>query len=103
MATHHYIVAQHAFAVNIPDGDTGIAMPSYEPYAVEADDARELLFTLTVDDAFYPSEKGELIGEFDCGAADFGVYRLSDGTYQMLLSPPGGDYCGLLQAAPVRL
>lgn len=100
MATHHYIVAQHAFAVNIPDGDIGIAMPSYEPFAVEADDARELLFTLTVDDAFYPSEKGELIGEFDCGAADFGVYRLSDGTYQMLLSPPGGDYCGLLQAAP---
>ena len=69
MATHHYIVAQHAFAVNIPDGDTGIAMPSYEPFAVEADDARELLFTPTVDDAFYPSENGELIGEFDCGAA----------------------------------
>lgn len=100
MATHHYIVAQHAFAVNIPDGEKGIAMPSYEPFAVEADEARKLLFTLTVDDAFYPSEKGELIGEFDCGAADFGVYRMADGTYQMLVSLPGGEYCGLLQASP---
>ena len=100
MATHHYIVAQHAFAVNILDGETGIALPSYEPFAVEADDARELLFTLTVDDAFYPSAKGELIGEFDCGAADFSVHRMTDGTYQMLICPPGGKYCGLLQAAP---
>lgn len=100
MATHYYIVAQHAFAINIPDGDTGIAMPSYEPFAVKADEARELLFTLTVDDAFYPSKKGELIGEFDCGAADFSVHRMADGTYQMLVSPPGGEYCGLLQAAP---
>lgn len=100
MTTYHYIVAQHAFAINIPSGETGIDMPSYKPFAVEAGKAGELLFSLTVDDAFYPSEKGELIGEFDCGAADFAVHRLADGAYQMLVSPPGGEYCGLLQTSP---
>lgn len=95
---HYYTVADHTFAVGMPEGESGIAMPSYEPFV--ADGAERLLFRLSVDDTFYPSEKGELIGDFDCGAADFGVYRLADGAYQMLISPPGGDYCGLLQASP---
>ncbi len=100
MAKHFYMVAQHTFSISLPDGEEGIAMPSYEPLRVGGGDEANLLFALTVDDAFYPSAKGELIGDFDCGAADFGVYRLSDGTYQMLISPPGGNYCGLLQVAP---
>ncbi len=82
------------------DDEKGIALPSYAPFAVSGDGESKLLFSLTVDDAFYPLVKGELIGEFDCGAADFGVHRLADGTYQMLISPPGGQYCGLLQASP---
>ena len=100
MVKHFYMVAQHTFSISLPDGEEGIAMPSYEPFRVGGGDEANLLFALTVDDAFYPSAKGELIGDFDCGAADFGVYRLSDGTYQMLISPPGGNYCGLLQVAP---
>lgn len=100
MAKHYYTVAQHTFSVSIPDGEKGIDMPSYEPFRVKDVDEDRLLFTLVVDDAFYPSAKGELIGDFDCGAADFGVYRLPDGAYQMLISPPGGNYCGLMQASP---
>ena len=100
MTNHYYKVAQHTFVVAMTKDELGIALPSYEPFAVEADGAKDLLFSLTIDDAFYPSEKGELIGDFECGAADFGVYRLADGSYQMLISPPCGDYCGLLQTAP---
>ena len=100
MATHHYTVAQHTFGIHMPDTERGVMLPSYEPFAISSAHAGELLFMLTMDDAFYPSAKGELIGEFACGAADFGVYRLSDGTYQMLISPPGGEYCGLLQVSP---
>ena len=100
MTTRYYTVALHSFSVSMPDGEKGIVLPSYEPFAVEADSVSEQLFGLKVDDAFYPSEKGELIGDFECGAADFGVYRLADGAYQMLISPPGGNYCGLLQTAP---
>lgn len=94
--SYYYTVARHTFAIDMPVDEEGIVLPSYEPFAV--DGAEDLLFKLVVDDTFYPSKKGELIGDFDCGAADFGVYRLQDGTYQMLISPPGGDYCGLLQA-----
>ena len=100
MSTHYYVVAEHTFAVSIPDNEKGIELPSYEPFAVPAGRMEELLFSLEVNDEFYPSEKGELIGDFDCGAADFGVYRLPDGAYQILISPPGGAYCGLLQASP---
>lgn len=98
--TRYYVVARHAFSVSLPDGEKGISLPSYEPFAVAPRGAGEQLFTLIVDDNFYPGEKGTLIGEFDCGAADFGVYRLPDGSYQMLISPPGGKYCGMLQASP---
>lgn len=98
MAKHFYTVAQHTFVVGMLDDERGITMPSYEPFRVLEADGTDLLFTLTVDDTFYPMSKGEHIGDFDCGAADFGVYRLPDGAYQMLISLPGGDYCGLLQA-----
>lgn len=98
MAKHFYTVAQHTFVVGMLDDERGITMPSYEPFRVLETDGTDLLFTLTVDDTFYPMSKGEHIGDFDCGAADFGVYRLPDGAYQMLISLPGGDYCGLLQA-----
>ena len=97
--TRYYKVAGHSFTVAMPCSEQGIAMPSYEPFAVDAERAGGLLFALTVDDTFYPSAKGALIGEFDCGAADFGVYQLPDGTYQILISLPGGAYCGLLQAS----
>ena len=79
------------------ESEKGISFSSYEPFAV--DSAEKLLFALTIDDSSYPSKKGEFIGDFDCGAADFGVYRLEDGAYQMLISPPGGAYCALLQAS----
>lgn len=100
MANRYYKVAQHIFKVAMPEEEQGIALPSYEPFVVENGSEDDMLFSLTIDDTFYPSEKGELIGDFECGAADFGVYRLTDGSYQMLISPPGGDYCGLLQTAP---
>ena len=99
--SHHYTVAGHTFTVCLPNSGVGISLSSYEPFAIDAvPQAVDPLFSLVVDDAFYPTAKGETIGEFDCGAADFGVYRLPDGSYQMLISPPGGQYCGLLQATP---
>lgn len=98
--TRYYVVANHAFAISMFGGYNDIDLPSYAPFIVNEDEVEELLFSLAVDDAFYPEAKGELIGEFECGAADFGVYRLSDGSYQILISPPRGNYCGLLQASP---
>ena len=97
---YYYSVARHSFVVCFSDEEKGINLSSYEPFKMTPNEVAEKLFVLTVNDAFYPTEKGELIGEFDCGAADFCVYRLADGSYQMLISPPGGEYCGLLQTTP---
>ena len=92
MTKHYYMVAQCPFVVSMSDDEKGVAMPSYEPFRIQRASEDDLLFTLVVDDTFYPSTRGELIGDYDCGAADFGVYRLEDGAYQMLISPPGGSY-----------
>lgn len=97
--TSYYKVAGHTFAVTLPQDCAAEWLPSYTPF-LGNDPETDLLFALTVDDDFYPTQKGDLIGQFDCGGADFGVYRLSDGSYQFLISPPGGTYCGLLQTAP---
>ena len=100
MVNYCYKVAQHVFVVSFPEGQKEVMLPSYAPFAVSAEIAEDKLFELTIDDTFCPSEKGELIGDFDCGAADFSVYRRADGTYQMFIGQPRGDYYGLLQASP---
>ena len=38
MPTRYYTVARHTFAVTLPEGEKGIALPSYEPFAVAAGD-----------------------------------------------------------------
>ena len=97
MKTTYYRVAQHTFAFRTPDDDKQDYLPSFAPFICEYEEGTPLLFTLTLDDDFYPSEKGATIGQFDCGGGDFGVYRLDDGSYQFLINPPGREYCGMLQ------
>ena len=97
MKTTYYKVAGHIFAFAVQDADTQDYLPSFVPFLHEMAADESPLFTLTVDDDFYPEKKGDTIGDFDCGGADFDVYRLPDGGYQFLISPPGGHRCGLLQ------
>lgn len=97
MKTLHYRVAERIIRFCLPDDDHQDYLPSFEPFLYEPSASEQPLFTLTVDDSFYPTDKGDTIGQFDCGGADFGVYRRSNGDYQFLISPPGGSYCGLLQ------
>lgn len=100
MVTHYYNVAGHTFAISMPDNEKGVELPSYEPFVGTPVGTTELLFTLTVNDMFYPKEKGTPIGLFQCGAADFDVYRMHDATYQILICPPSGNYCAFLQVTP---
>ena len=97
MNTHYYKVAEQVFAFRTPESDKQNYLPSCEPFAYTPKEAEDLLFTLTIDDTLSPAEDGELIGEFDCGGADFNVHRLADGSYEFLIAPPGADFCGLLQ------
>lgn len=92
MQTTEYKVAIHSFRVNLAEGDSACVLPSFTPFVQPLDNLDRLLFVLTVDPDFRPAQKGESIGEFDSGGADFDVYRLPDGGYQYLISAPGGSF-----------
>ena len=92
MRSVYYRVGRHNYRVNFCDGKTTEALlPSSEPFRLaEVSDGESLLFDLTVDDAWRPSQKGKEIGQFDCGGNNHGVYRLDDGAYQILVSDVNG-------------
>ena len=100
MRSVYYRVGRHNYRVNFCDGkNTEALLPSSEPFRLaEVSDGESLLFDLTVDDAWRPSQKGKEIGQFDCGGNNHGVYRLDDGAYQILVSDVNGRQCCLMQA-----
>lgn len=71
-------------------------MPSFSPFVSEEEG--NLLFSLSVDDAFRWPVTGEEVGQFDCGGNNFGVYRLPDGSYQFEICDDKKDLCCYLQA-----
>lgn len=97
MLKRYYKVAKHIFSFCKPEGDAQDYLPSFEPFVYEWAENAPLLFSLTLDDSLRQANNTETIGEFDSGGAFFEVYRMSDGGYQFLIAPPGGDFCGLLQ------
>ena len=97
----YYRVGRHVYCVNFLDTRNSTALlPSSEPFRLtEVPSAEEpLLFELNVDDNWRPASKGEEIGQFDCGGNNHGVYRLEDGSYQILVSDVSGRQCCLVQA-----
>ena len=79
------------------DNNNESLLPSFDVFEVETTDT-PLIFTLTVDDSFLPSNKGEEIGQFDCGGTNHGVYQTGSGDYQILISDVNERKCSLLQA-----
>ena len=71
-------------------------LPSSEPFAESPTD-EPMLFELTVDDEFRPSQRGKEIGQFDCGGNNHGVYRKEDGSYQILVTDFQGRQCCILE------
>lgn len=71
-------------------------LPSFSVFETEVTDT-PLIFTLTVDDTFLPSKKGDEIGQFDCGGTNHGVYQTESGDYQILISDVNERKCSLLQ------
>ena len=74
MRSVYYRVGRHNYRVNFCDGkNTEALLPSSEPFRLaEVSDGESLLFDLTVDDAWRPSQKGKEIGQFDCGGNNHG-------------------------------
>ncbi|MBQ9640293.1 MAG: hypothetical protein IJV06_01820 [Bacteroidaceae bacterium] len=77
--------------------NTAALLPSSQPFLLPEADTTDLLFTLTVDDGWRPAVRGEEIGQFNCGGNNHGVYRLPDGSYQIVVSDVQDRQCSLLE------
>ena len=100
MTTAHYRVGDHVLRIQFADTDaTTELIPSFRPFVLDAHDvADELLFTMTVDSSYrYDGPRTE-VGQFDGSGNNYGVYTLPEGGYQIEMSNPAGDLCGILTA-----
>lgn len=80
------------------DDRTGMhLLPSFAPFASEAQGQHPLLFTMTVDQE-KKEATGERVKECETGNSIIVVDRLSDGGYQFLIKNVGGEVCALMQS-----
>ena len=94
-----YRVGGHAFCiVFLDDCNDESLLPSFSRFKIE-ETAEPLLFTLTVDDSFRFSQKGQEIGQFDCGGCNHGVYCTDNSEYQYEISDVQGVLCSYMQAS----
>lgn len=94
---YQYNIAGHLCRIVFCDaGNDSSLLPSFSPF--ESEEEGNLLFCLSVDDAFRWPVTGEEVGQFDCGGNNFGVYRLPDGSYQFEICDEKKALCCYLQA-----
>ena len=94
-----YRVGGHAFCiVFLDDYNDESLLPSFSRFKIE-ETAEPLLFTLTVDDSFRFSQRGQEIGQFDCGGCNHGVYCTDNSEYQYEISDVQGVLCSYMQAS----
>lgn len=95
-----YRVGGHAFCIVFHDDCNNESLiPSFSRFKID-EPAESLLFTLTVDDSFRFSKKGEEIGQFDCGGCNHGVYCTENNEYQYEISDVQGVLCSYMQSSP---
>ena len=94
-----YRVGGHAFCiVFLDDCNDESLLPSFSRFKIE-ETAEPLLFTLTVDDSFRFSQRGQEIGQFDCGGCNHGVYCTDNSEYQYEISDVQSVLCSYMQAS----
>lgn len=95
--TMHYRVGGHLLAIHfLNEGNDESLLPSFAPFVSQ--DTEAPVLEVTVDDDFRIAERGQEIGQFDCGGSNHGVYRLPDGSYQFEVSDISGTLCSVMQA-----
>lgn len=95
-----YRVGGHQFTVVFRQTEADERLlPSFAPFRCD-EEPGDNLFELIVDDAFRWDERGEVVGQFDCGGCNHGVYCLPDGSYQFEISDSQGAVCCYQQANP---
>lgn len=95
---YQYNIAGHLCRIVFCDaGNDSSLLPSFSPF--KSEEEGNLLFCLSVDDAFRWPVTGEEVGQFDCGGNNFGVYRLPDGSYQFEICDEKKALCCLCTVA----
>ena len=94
-----YRVGGHVFCVAfLDDCNDESLIPSFSRFKID-EPAEPLLFTLTVDDSFRFSQRGQEIGQFDCGGCNHGVYCTENIEYQYEISDVQNVLCSYMQAS----
>ena len=100
MRITYYRVGGHLLQIQFKDeGNDESLIPSFRSFRLDAPDEGEVpLLTLTVDDGYREDVERDEIGQFDGSGNNYGVYQLADGRYQIEISNPKGELCGILHA-----
>ena len=100
MRITYYRVGGHLLQIQYKDeGNDESLIPSFRPFVLEGPgEGEQPLFTLTVDDSLEEEKNLDEIGQFDGSGNNYGVYQHPDGGYQILISNPRGELCGVLRS-----
>lgn len=88
----YFRVAESCFYIEfIDEEDDRHLLPSFPAFHLKQQPSESLLFRLTVGKDLCPTTPiGKEVGQFDCGGANHGIYRLEHGGYEMHISSPEG-------------
>ena len=94
----NFRVADACFHIEfIDEEDDRHLLPSFPAFYLKETPEEPLIFTLKVGkDLCDSSLEGEELGQFDCGGANHGIYKLQDGGYAIHISSPEGNLSCIL-------
>jgi hypothetical protein len=95
----NFRVADAFFCIDFLDEeDDRHLLPSFPEFYVKENPEPPLLFTLSVGNSLCSSTpEGEELGQFDCGGANHGIYKRTNGGYEIHISSPEGILSCVLQ------
>ena len=74
-------------------------LPSFPAFYIKEPLPEPPMFTLTVGHQLCTATpKGKEVGQFDCGGANHGIYKLDEGGYAIHISSPTGSLSCILQS-----
>ena len=94
----NFRVADACFHIEfIDEEDDRHLLPSFPAFYLKETPDTPFIFTLKVGkDLCDASLEGEELGQFDCGGANHGIYKLQDGGYAIHISSPEGNLSCIL-------
>lgn len=95
----YFRVADACFHIEfIDEEDNRNLLPSFPAFHLKETPSEPLMFSLRVGESLCNTNpEGEEVGQFDCGGANHGIYKLPTGGYAMHISSPEGTLSCILK------